>query len=500
MPRTLARQTRRHFLLILIVPILLSILVTHKLDHYQSSLEWFLHTKQVQEEIDSVLLSVDRMDIKLRSYSNDYDERHIEEFEEARRASRQQISALRRLTADNPVQQKNVASIEILVKAKIELLAEALRERKNETIHPEPNPSLGKRLAVNEQIWGMARAMNREEGRLLAIRQAAFDSIRNQVFTLLLFGLIIIFGLLYWAFRTIMQFAERQDRAEHRLMELNTTLEQQVEERVRELNRTNFRLLRVNHDLARFAHVASHDLQEPLRTVSTFTSLFARHFEGLMDEEAKDYMAYIVSGSRRMSELITDLHKFTQLGERLRLEHIHLREIIDATLDAHKGLIDDSGARIEVYDPFPVVLVDRVKITTVVSNLLQNAIKFAKDGERPEIHIYMNPQCDTPCLAIQDHGIGFNPIYQDKIFEIFQRLHAGDTYKGTGLGLAISRRIVDLHGGKIWVNSQEGEGATFFFTMDYRECGQMMEEQHPSASKTTETLRTGSVPTDPTHA
>ena len=257
------------------------------------------------------------------------------------------------------------------------------------------------------------------------------------------------------------------------LQELNRSLEQRVAERTEQLKRSNM-------DLEQFAHVASHDLQEPLRMVASFLSLLRDHSQDQLDDKDKEYIAFACDGANRMKALVSDLLEYCSArGRELVLEPAILQAILGTVLINLKIRIEDSGAII-THDPLPTIMADVHLIERVLQNLICNALKF-RSPERPvEVHIGARrvpgaPWKDVPDDAsaanafwlffVRDNGIGLDPHFHDRIFQIFQRQHGRDKYEGTGIGLAICQNIIQRHGGRIWVESEPGKGATFFFTL-----------------------------------
>jgi len=235
-----------------------------------------------------------------------------------------------------------------------------------------------------------------------------------------------------------------------------------------ELTRSNTELLRANDELAQFAYAASHDLQEPLRTISLYTELLAdRHPEGT-DQEAGTFMRYILDGSSRMRVLIEDLLSFSRAqGSDLVLRTTEMESVLNAALANLRSSIEESGATV-IYDKLPRVTVDAARIVQVFQNLLGNAIKYSKPGTAPRVRISAVQQSSPEWLfTVEDNGLGFEPRYAEQIFGLFKRLH-GREIPGTGIGLALCKKIIDSHGGRIWATSAVGAGSRFCFTIPDR--------------------------------
>jgi NO-binding membrane sensor protein with MHYT domain/signal transduction histidine kinase len=245
----------------------------------------------------------------------------------------------------------------------------------------------------------------------------------------------------------------------------------QVVERTRAqevLARKADELARSNADLEQFAYVASHDLQEPLRMVASYTQLLARRYRGKLDADADDFIGFAVDGATRMQALIQDLLSFSRVTTKGRsLQYIDAKAACDSACANLQRSIEKAAAVVSVA-PLPSVLADAGQLTQLFQNLIGNAIKYRNDRE-PKIHVAAKPTGATWTFSVQDNGIGIDPQYWERIFQMFQRLHTRDEYSGTGIGLAICRKIVERHGGRIWVESQLGHGSTFLFTIPQTE-------------------------------
>ncbi len=256
---------------------------------------------------------------------------------------------------------------------------------------------------------------------------------------------------------SIRDISERK-RAEEHIRELNANLEERVLERTEAL-------LRSNEELQQFAYVASHDLQEPLRTVSIYAQLLAKRYQGQLADDADQFIKFIVEGSGRMEKLIHDLLDFSRVDAR-GTDFFARRSCDEALDDAIRNLhslIEESGAVI-TREPLPYVNGDLVQLTRLFQNLLVNSIIYRTE-DVPRVNITAQGHNDEWLVAVRDNGIGIEPQYAEKIFGIFRCLQPRDKSSGTGMGLAICRKIVSRHEGRIWVDSALGKGATFYFTL-----------------------------------
>jgi len=251
-------------------------------------------------------------------------------------------------------------------------------------------------------------------------------------------------------------------RAEEQIRQLNATLEARVHERTEAL-------LRSNEELQQFAYVASHDLQEPLRTVSVFAQLLAKRYQGQLQGDADQFIQFIVDSAGRMEKLIHDILDFSRLDS--RGTDLFTRGNCEAALDdAIRNLlsvIKETGTTI-TRDPLPTVVGDPVQLTRLFQNLVVNSIKYRRE-EPPRIHVGAVANGSDWLFSVKDNGIGIEPQYWEKVFGIFKCLQPRDKGAGSGMGLAICRKIVNRHEGRIWVESSLGEGATFYFTLPRKE-------------------------------
>jgi PAS domain S-box-containing protein len=249
----------------------------------------------------------------------------------------------------------------------------------------------------------------------------------------------------------------------HAEEELKRTAAELAESNER-LQRLTAELSRSNDELGQFTYVASHDLQEPLRMVSSYTQLLARRYKGKLDQDADEFIAYAVDGANRMQRLIEDLLSYARVGSHGRdVQPVDLDVVAQRVLDDLQPALKESGGAVHV-GKLPVVLGDASSLTQLFQNLIGNALKY-RGEEAPEIHVEATPRNSHWELSIQDNGIGFDQEYAEQLFVMFKRLHPRERYDGTGIGLAICKKIVERHGGQIWAESAPGEGARFVFTL-----------------------------------
>ena len=224
-------------------------------------------------------------------------------------------------------------------------------------------------------------------------------------------------------------------------------------------------LARSNDELEQFAHLASHDLQEPLRMISSYTQLLRRRYASKLDADANEFISYAIDGTKRMQALINDLLNFSRVGSTGKaLEPVDLEAALDDTLKDLEIRIGDCGATV-THDPLPTVQADPVQMRQLLLNLIGNGMKFQSLGRKPAVSVSAARDGREWRFGVRDNGIGIDPKYFKNLFQIFKRLHTSAEYPGTGIGLAVCKKIVERHGGRIWVESALGKGSTFLFTL-----------------------------------
>jgi PAS domain S-box-containing protein len=253
-------------------------------------------------------------------------------------------------------------------------------------------------------------------------------------------------------------------RAHEEIRDLNARLEQRVVERTTELVASNEALRRSNDDLNQFAYAASHDLQEPLRLVALYSQMLQRKYHDLLDEQADQYIRFIVDGAQRMEMLLKDLLAYSQVGSigEGPSGMVSCADVMRQVMFNLHAAIEQSGANV-TWNGLPTVEAHEIRLIQLLQNLVSNAIKYRR-SEPPRVFVGVRRQPTEWLFSVEDNGIGIKPEYVQHIFGIFKRLH-GNTYPGTGIGLAICQRIVESYGGRIWAESTPGEGSRFCFTL-----------------------------------
>jgi PAS domain S-box-containing protein len=335
----------------------------------------------------------------------------------------------------------------------------------------------GKPGGLNRKVWATiapAWIADVAQEATLARREAALQAGLHSAF-----GFPILVG---GEFYGVMEFFGREVRPrDERVLEIARTVSNQIgqfigrkqaEAALRkahdDLMHKAEELARSNDELQQFAYVASHDLQEPLRMISSYTQLIDRRYGDRLDSDAKEFMEFIVDGATRMKQLIEDLLAYSRIGTRGKeFQPTDCDAALRKALTNLRAAIEQSGAVI-TSDPLPTVDADDTQLAQLLQNLIGNAIKF-RGADAPSIHVSVEEQDKAWRFGVKDNGIGIDPQYFERIFMMFQRLHSKADYPGTGIGLAICKKVIDRHGGRIWVESQAGRGSTFYFTLPKKE-------------------------------
>ena len=321
--------------------------------------------------------------------------------------------------------------------------------------------SQGRAAAVNivndgegEQLMNSARLSISQLETMLNGRETEFlreqQRLNRAAFLFFMVGIIVLIAVLYRLYHASISYLHDRDLADLRL-------EEQVEERTRDLRMAN-------EELQQFAYVASHDLQEPLRTITSFSQLIEERYKGRLDADADEFLGYIVTSARRMTDLINGLLALVRL--RKTGQPVDPVPFADILADAEASLrtsLEENSAQITC-ESLPELVVNRAQFSQVVQNLVSNALKYRSD-RTPSIHVAARRDATHWIFSIRDNGRGFDSQFAERIFGLFQRLNNREAIEGTGMGLSIARKIVERHGGRMWAESTEGQGATFFFSL-----------------------------------
>ena len=425
---------------------------------------WVTHTHLVIEKLDTVLANLLDAETGQRGYILAGEQSELEPYNEALAHVHQNVSDLRALTADNATQQRALDRLEPFIAKMLATLQEriAIRDRDGLDAAAEEVRKGAAELHMQEIRAGIG-GMRQEENRLMLIRTEHSEASSRKTTVMIVTAGCLAVVFLGLAAVFLGQRLEQRQRSEE-IRRLNIDLERRVSERTAQLSERAKELERSNADLQQFAYVASHDLQEPLRMVASFTQLLAKRYGDKLDNDAREFIDYAVDGATRMQTLISDLLDYSRVGAQGNsLKRTECQDLFDRVLLSLKIIIEESKAVI-THDPLPVVLADPLQLGQLFQNLLANAIKFKSEAP-PRIKISVEESGSDWKFSFYDNGIGIAPEHADRIFIIFQRLHSRTEYPGTGIGLAICKKIVERHGGRIWVEPSPEGGSAFCFTI-----------------------------------
>lgn len=286
-----------------------------------------------------------------------------------------------------------------------------------------------------------------------------FDNKINE--TLYSFPIITKSGEKKWVEQTVIQLRAGDRITGHQAVVRDVTERIKIE---KEIEKKSEELAASNLELEQFAYVASHDLQEPLRTIANFVGLLDKKYSGKTDQDAQQYFTFVTNATSKMQNLIKDLLEYSRVGRNMKFDQVNCNDVLTGVIAGIDVSIKESNAKI-TFSKLPVLKGNEIELGRLFQNLINNAIKFRKKNSIPEISITVQEKEKEYLFAIKDNGIGIDEKHINKLFVIFQRLHTDAEYPGTGIGLATCKKIVALHGGKIWVESKLGEGSTFYFTL-----------------------------------
>jgi len=445
------------------------------------------HTYTVLEKLDEVFSALKDAEAGQRGYVITGKKEYLDPYYKATRKFDRKLSDLHDLTRDNPRQQKTINGIELVMRGKMAALGKliAIRGSKGH-LAAVRLAETGSGEKFMDDIRTKVTEARDEETRLLKERFAARGLAAHHLGGAILTGGLLSLALLLTVFYFLKSESIRRLKAEEELRRHQEGLENLVDERTRDLavanthlkeeiamrekaehtvRKTMEDLARSNRELDQFASIASHDLQSPLRAVAGFVELLKERYGGKLDERADEYITRAVSGTKRMSVLIHDLYVYSRIGTKEKqFSRVKMGALLEGAVDNLKEIIDENEAVI-THGTLPEVEGDDTQLIQLFQNLISNAIKFRKKDVPPVIQISAERKEDKWVFCVHDNGIGIEPLYYERIFVIFQRLHTKEEYPGTGLGLALCRKIVERHGGRIWIESRPGEGSDFYFTM-----------------------------------
>ena len=450
-------KTRRRLALLCAVPLAFSLLFYLANQRGDSANVQIRNIQNLQSSILTLQSLAEECETGERGFLLTGDERYLTPYQQAKSRLPTEIDYTRILTKDMSQFQPRTEHI-IRLTNKLFTQAEKILDTQQKHGFAEAL-NLFKTPDGEDDMDGLRRSvgeMDVDLGKSLSQALEYQRTFTRSVFIFFIVGAIIMMSVLVWLYNALISYLHGTETAQAELEALNIELEERIEERTRELSQSN-------EELQQFAYVASHDLQEPLRTITSFTQLLASRYKGKLDEDADEFITYIVTSSRRMTDLINGLLALVRL-RKLALPRgpVSIEKLLNDATSSLQASIRESGTRVE-HTQLPFLAADSVQITQLFQNLIGNAIKYRRAAD-PVVKVSARRDATEWVFAIEDNGQGFDQQYAERIFGLFQRLHGRDV-EGTGMGLAISRKIVERHGGRMWAESKLGVGSTFYFSL-----------------------------------
>ena len=436
------RRIRFAFLALTLVPALLGVLAWRSAAGVLEARSDVARTNELVKALEMLLSGLKDVEVAQREYILTGDVDYVNLIRQARSSVGLEINRVAAMGAETYW----VELLRTVIPQKFDEIEETIKLRQSGDVEGASNVILKHRGSQPmDDIRTIVSSMIRKENENLAKRGYEQDASFFRAMTLfvivLLFAVVLI-GLLF-------HLTQREARE----------LERRVALRTEELQRSN-------EDLQQFAYIASHDLKEPLRMISSYSSLLQRRYQGRLDPDADTYIEYIVDGVKRMGLLITDLLDYSRAGQTIDEQMVQVDPVpvLRGVLDNLKVTIADAGATV-THDRLPTIAYDPMRLTQLLQNLIGNAVKYRGES-KPVVHLFAERTDSETIFSVRDNGPGIPPEHHETVFGIFKRLHGKDV-EGTGIGLAMCRRIVERHGGRMWVESQPGKGSTFKFTVPH---------------------------------
>lgn len=447
---TAQQKIRLGFALLTLLPVVLGAVAIHNAFALSRSMDDVQHTNDIVKELHKLLSLLKDVEVGQREFVLSGNEGVVSRVHSLRTEVESGLKRLDELRAEKHW-------IELLrwnIRQKFDEIDATVKVRRDGGVEAASQLMMADRgvRAMDDIRAGVQRVIADEDVRLDKRSEVERN---NLTATMIVFGAVLLLNVaLIWS----VFFLIRRESAHVR--EMNVELEQRVRQRTQDLQRSN-------EDLQQFAFIVSHDLKEPMRMISSYSTLLQRRYTGKLDADADTYIGYLVEGVKRMNSFVTDLLDYSRAGNdpEQHLELVDTEDAVSEALDNLQLAIVEANAEI-TRDPLPAVYYDPAPLCQVFQNLIGNAIKYRAE-RRPTIHIGARRDGNDTVFSVRDNGLGIEPKYVEEVFGIFKRLH-GKEVEGTGVGLATCRRIVERRGGRIWVESHPGDGATFYFTVPAR--------------------------------
>jgi signal transduction histidine kinase len=451
------RKARRRLALLFAVPLAFSLvffLISQLSEHIDVR---FLQLQNLAASLNRVVSLCKDAETGERGFLLTGDDRYVAPLEQANAWFSGESNLCRSYAKDWPSLQHKVEQAIALVQKRIAEANQVLETQrsKGSTAALElakTSDAAGTMDLVRNSVNNLETEINREQSSYLTRQR----TLNRSAFILFIVGTVVMTLVLVALYNALLHFIQGLEAAQTELQGLNAELEARIDERTHELKQ-------INEELQQFASVASHDLQEPLRTITSFTQLLASRYQGKLDADADEFIGYIVSASRRMTDLINGLLALVRLRKTGQSAvPVAFEELLEEAKGSLQAAIRESKAEIR-NGPLPALVVDKVQFSQLLQNLISNAIKYRRE-EQPMIGVEAKRDRSNWIFSVSDNGQGFDQQYAERIFALFQRLQSRDV-EGTGMGLSISRKIVERHGGRIWAESTPGVGSTFHFSL-----------------------------------
>ena len=420
---------------------------------------WVDHTYQVMLAADKLLVDQQDTAAGSRGYMLTGRQTFLDQYRQGRSQLGPDLDAIASLTLDNPVQQARVARIRPLSAERVALVDRLLAARRprQAVLDPDQTGDLEESKSVMDQIHAITTDILDEEQQLLTLRYAESERTSHATLLVIVFGNLVSLGTLVLCLLALNRELRNRRLAELEARTLNITLDEK-----------NALLELTNRELEGFSYSISHDLRAPLRAIDGYSMLLERGHAGALDEEGKRLLGVVRDSSKRMGALIEDLLSFSRLGR--KPVQSALLEMQPLVAECIAEVLQSAAVKPEVIVGWlPACHGDRALLKQVWLNLIGNAVKYSSQTTGARVEIVGRETSEERVYSVRDNGAGFDMRYYDKLFGVFQRLHAMDEFPGTGVGLAIVMRVVTKHGGRVWAEGAVGQGATFHFSIPRRE-------------------------------
>lgn len=463
--RQLLERSQRLIIWLGMLPLAMAVAAYWTSQRHVESVRATLVTSQFLRSLDDLFSTVKDAETGQRGFLLTSQELYLLPFINARKALPKQMQTAFDLGRQSHADETLMSQLPTLIAEKMAELNRTVELQRENPAQALAIVRTNEGYQYMDELRQAIAAIRQQQQRVFDAFDAAQQRRQEVLEAVLAAGVLVSLVLVYMARSLSVRYGHERDQIEHQILDVVSQRTADLEQRTRELEMRTAELQRSNNDLLQFAYVSSHDLQEPLRTIASYVGLLARRLDGQLDDTAKKYVQFAIEGANRMQALINDLLSYSRVGTQgIEISPVPMASVVNTALENLNAAIVNSNAQVRC-SPLPQVAADEKKLVLVLQNLIGNAIKFHRPGVPPEIKVDAERSETEWRFAVCDNGIGFDPKYTDRIFQVFQRLHGIGKYPGNGIGLAICRRIIEHHGGRLWATSEPGKGSTFFFTL-----------------------------------